>query len=684
MATCSKCNANVQDGMAFCTACGAPMPKAAPPAPAKAPPPAPPKAAPPAAPKVVPPAPAKPLPQGVTSAPPLAPPAAPKVVPPAPAKPLPQGVTSAPPPAPPKAAPPAAPKVVPSAPAKPLPQGKTKFEGLDLELPAPDTAAPKIEFEEDEERRRASGAAGGVVCRFCKGPLDLEGGFCEYCGAPIEEAAPAGVLSTRGSKAAASASNLAIPPHTTGQPQAPGSALSPGPSLPGAREVPQKGPSPSPVAPPQPGAAPGTQAPKAAPPAPSAGARPPVGATAPPPAKPKPAVTSVTPPVPRAAPASPPPPPSGSAPAVTPPPTSPAAVPAAMPQAAAVTAPPAAPAQEVEIIAPTKKPSLLLVGIVLAVMGIVVLAAGAAGWYFLHRAAAPIKQPIPHGTTATAPPSQGTTEVAPPPPTPTTPTPETPAPTTPAPEKGAAEAPRPKPGRVTKPAPPPPPAPAAATPAANPQHAGIANFQNLARDSYAKGNYAEPAGVNAIAYAKQALAIDPNDDYSKKLLESAVDGGTYQVQQAIAKKDFGTAQRLADAMAQLLPGRGDVAGLKEDIASAQRAGEAAHRPQPVAPLASFRVMHMHTDKSPTDKGPYCEGTLSVSAGHLKFAGQSATDGQVHNFDFACSDVREVKKNARVASHQGGFHVRTTQANHNFVPADPGASPAPALASACSK
>jgi hypothetical protein len=236
---------------------------------------------------------------------------------------------------------------------------------------------------------------------------------------------------------------------------------------------------------------------------------------------------------------------------------------------------------------------------------------------------------------------------------------------------------------VTKPAPAPTPAPAPAAPAADLKRTQIASLQNLARDAYAKGNFAEPEGVSSIAYLKQALALDPNDDYSKKLLESAVGGGTYQVQQAIAKKDYATAHRLADAMAQLLPGRSDVAGLKEDIASAQRAEEAAHRP-PAAPLVSFRVMHMHTDKSPADKGPYCQGTLSVSAGHLKFAAQSATDGQPHNFDFACSDVREVKKNARVASHQGGFHVRTAQDNYNFVPADPGTSPVPALASACSE
>jgi len=35
---------------------------------------------------------------------------------------------------------------------------------------------------------------GAVVCRFCKGPLDLEGDFCEQCGAPVAEAAPPGAL----------------------------------------------------------------------------------------------------------------------------------------------------------------------------------------------------------------------------------------------------------------------------------------------------------------------------------------------------------------------------------------------------------------------------------------------------------------------------------------------------------
>jgi hypothetical protein len=33
-----------------------------------------------------------------------------------------------------------------------------------------------------------------VVCRFCKGPLDLGGDYCEHCGAPVAEAAPPGMV----------------------------------------------------------------------------------------------------------------------------------------------------------------------------------------------------------------------------------------------------------------------------------------------------------------------------------------------------------------------------------------------------------------------------------------------------------------------------------------------------------
>ncbi len=211
------------------------------------------------------------------------------------------------------------------------------------------------------------------------------------------------------------------------------------------------------------------------------------------------------------------------------------------------------------------------------------------------------------------------------------------------------------------------------------------NFQNLAREAYAKGNYAEPPDANAIAYSKRALALAPADDYSKNLFDNSVNGGKYQVQQAVKRKDFATAHRVANALALLLPSRSDVNGLQEDIARAEKAEEAARNQKPGAgSQVAFQVYHMHSEKPPVDNGPYCLGTLSVSAQHMRFAGASASDGQVHNLVFDCADIRETKKNARVASKQGGFHVRTSSTNFNFAPKDAAANVVAALASACSK
>ena len=92
---------------------------------------------------------------------------------------------------------------------------------------------------------------------------------------------------------------------------------------------------------------------------------------------------------------------------------------------------------------------------------------------------------------------------------------------------------------------------------------------------------------------------------------------------------------------------------------------------------------MHSGKATGDKGSYCRGTLTVVAGRLKYVGENSPDGQVHSFDFACSEV-EVKKNSRVAFWEKGFHVRTPSGNISFVPEDGSASHLRALAAACSE
>lgn len=243
-----------------------------------------------------------------------------------------------------------------------------------------------------------------------------------------------------------------------------------------------------------------------------------------------------------------------------------------------------------------------------------------------------------------------------------------------APAEGAAGTDKPKKARVARPTP--------AQPEADPRAAQIASLQNLAREAYANGKYAEPEEESAIAYANRVLALDPNDDYAKTLVEDSVRGGKYLVHQAIMHKDFATAHRVADALAQLLPNRNDIAELKRDITNAETKDEAARRPPPVAtPVISVRVFHLHTTGLFGSKR-YCQGTLAVSDHHLKFTADGASDGNRHNFDFACSDVREIEKSGR--SRQGAFRVRTVSSTLNFVPEDASTADIVALKSACSK
>jgi hypothetical protein len=308
--------------------------------------------------------------------------------------------------------------------------------------------------------------------------------------------------------------------------------------------------------------------------------------------------------------------------------------------------------------------------------GLVVVAGGVAAWYFMRPVAHVPAQRVatPSPATATAP--QAENVPGPPPAAESSPPVETAEPAEAVPAAG-----RRKKTRIAKPA----AVPVPAEPVPSPRAQEIASLQNQARDAYAKGDYAEPAARNSVALSKQILALDPANSYAKALLEDSANGGKYQVQQSILRKDFAAAHRVAGALAELLPSRRDIAGLKEDIASAERADAEARRPKAGAPLVAFRAYHMHSEKAPADHGPYCLGVLSVTAGHLKFVGQTASEGQrIDTLDIPCSEVREIKKNLRVASRQNGFHVRTTSTNINFVPENSLADHISLLAHACSK
>jgi len=521
----------------------------------------------------------------------------------------------------------------------------------------------------EDLRRFTPSTPDGPLCSFCKGPLDPDGEFCEQCGAPVAEAAPGSkiksrplpridpstlpVVSPASFPSRESTQIVTHPPapfiseKPNGVPQAMASQTG------GSQEAPvgvslhpeeiDSGTKPLPVLPPEMPVAPPFETLLPPPSSPSA-----------PPAH-EVASSNATARVP-AAPLRPP------EDWHTPPAVPPLADPVTVEPEAAVQLP--------------SKPFPTLM--VLAVVGVVILLSGAAGWYFSQRKAPHMPAPAQPRETAPAPaPSATLSEPAP------LPQPEASAALLPKPLQAPSEsASKPRKNRRVKAAPPPT---APAPPVADPRATEIANLQNLARDAYAKGNFAEPFETCAIAYAGKVLELDPADSYAKSLFENSVNGGKYQVLQAIVRKDFAAAHRTADALNRLLPGRADLAELKTDIANAEKAeAESRRRKEVAAPVLSFRVYHMHSGKAPADKGPYCRGTLSVVDGRLKYVAETALDQQLHHFEFACSEVREVKKNFRVASRENGFHVRTATTNINFVPEDSSGSHITELAAACSR
>lgn len=337
--------------------------------------------------------------------------------------------------------------------------------------------------------------------------------------------------------------------------------------------------------------------------------------------------------------------------------------------------PPVEPVAEEAAVPPPPEAAVVLkkpFPVIAAIVGAVVLlgVAGGAAWFVLRPKP---KQPAPPVTTQAPPsvPAQPQAVVV------------SPSAEGPTPSEAAPAASQPKKARVAKPEPAPALPPPAPTP--DPKAAEVANLQNLARGAYARGSYAEPADSSAITYCKRVLELAPNDAYARTILENSVNGGKYRAQQAIQAKDFAAARQVANSLDRLLPGRNDIAELRRDIEIAEKAEEAAHRPPPApVPALSFRAYHMHSEKAPADKGQYCLGTLSVLGGRIRFVGQSASDGQAHNLEFACSEAREIKKNARVAAGQGGFHIRTATSNTNFVPEDALPTHVSQLTAACAK
>jgi hypothetical protein len=182
MLRCPKCNTSLPEGMRFCLQCGVPLAAAAP-----------------MATTVVSASPAIDLPPVSPAAPPAPAPAGPELSGPSPTAPawLAEGL----PPAQvtPSREPTISLKIAPSVVIAPRVDAP-------LNLPRLEEPGPEVtEVVEEALRRvfeRPPVQPGTVACRFCKGPLHLEGEYCEQCGAPVEDAAPPGVLKPKPQPAA--------------------------------------------------------------------------------------------------------------------------------------------------------------------------------------------------------------------------------------------------------------------------------------------------------------------------------------------------------------------------------------------------------------------------------------------------------------------------------------------------
>jgi hypothetical protein len=79
----------------------------------------------------------------------------------------------------------------------PTPVMSPRYEPLAAN-PRPSLGDNALEIDDESLKRSFERPVrhqpGAVICRFCKGPLDLGGDYCEHCGAPVAEAAPPGTV----------------------------------------------------------------------------------------------------------------------------------------------------------------------------------------------------------------------------------------------------------------------------------------------------------------------------------------------------------------------------------------------------------------------------------------------------------------------------------------------------------
>ncbi len=74
-------------------------------------------------------------------------------------------------------------------------------EGVPLERRRTHPGRDMVEIDDEllgKSFQKTASRPGTILCRFCKAPLDLEGNFCEQCGAPVRDAMPPGASNGSG------------------------------------------------------------------------------------------------------------------------------------------------------------------------------------------------------------------------------------------------------------------------------------------------------------------------------------------------------------------------------------------------------------------------------------------------------------------------------------------------------
>lgn len=144
-----------------------------------------------------------------------------------------------------------------------------------------------------------------------------------------------------------------------------------------------------------------------------------------------------------------------------------------------------------------------------------------------------------------------------------------------------------------------------------------------AQQAYSAGNFAEPAGENAVELSREVLRVDPSNATAADLERRAAAAYEGLARQGASSGDRARALAMYRRLAALFPGQGGYLREIEDLQSTRIPAVHYHELKKVSHFpAPPKFMHMG-----------CWGSLTITPQGLQFTGNGATDSEVHNFSF---------------------------------------------------